>query len=162
MAHGWHQQDVSLKLDEIGWPMDRTALGKIETGTRNVTLEDFLALSAALGVEPAALLLPPEDDTDVAVTPVLNAPAWRVRSWLHGYQPVTNWDDEIDTRFFTEQVSNDEWRARRVGMVDRLRWAAYGLERAAAHPEEPETIRDALEIIVNLAQHELDALPKGH
>lgn len=157
MKHGWQQQELAEELDGIGWPMDRTAVAKIETGARNVSVEDLLALAAALGVEPSALLLPRDDYADISVTPVLNAPAWRVRAWMHGYQPVTNWDDEIETRFFNEEISDQEWLARRERVVGQLRWSAFQVEQAAAQPDAQE-MRDALELIVGYAQRALDEL----
>src|SRR5437016_5826345 len=65
--HGWQQRELADELQQLGWEgVDRTIVAKLETGRRNISVEELLTLAAALGVEPGALLLPRDDQTEVA------------------------------------------------------------------------------------------------
>ena len=78
-------RQLSERLSALGAPMLPSGITKIETGQRRVDVEELVALSAALNVSPARLLLPDvSEETLVAVTPHLRRPAWSVWQWLEG------------------------------------------------------------------------------
>lgn len=86
---GMSLQQLVIRLEELGWPISRTALGEIEAGKRHVKLDEFLAISAALNVAPPAMLLPTVDGPDVtAVTPEVTLPAFALIRWLAGDMPL--------------------------------------------------------------------------
>ncbi|CAM3224277.1 helix-turn-helix domain-containing protein [Tsukamurella hominis] len=49
---------VSERTRELGTPVHRVALGKIEAGTRDATLPELAAIAVALDMPPLALLFP--------------------------------------------------------------------------------------------------------
>ncbi|MGH7487950.1 MAG: helix-turn-helix domain-containing protein [bacterium] len=159
---GWQQRELADELVKLGWEhVDRTVVAKIETGTRKVSLENLLALAAALGVEPVALLLPRDDQVEVALTPNLLAPAWVIRAWIHGYMPLGNYalpTDRVEAdRFYAESISDQEWRARQYPLVNALRNHYISLEIAAAQADN-NAMQAILRSIVNDAQSLLEGL----
>ena len=50
---------------QLGW--NKSSLHKLENGDRNVSVDDLLALAAALHVAPAVLMIPWEDDEALTV-----------------------------------------------------------------------------------------------
>jgi transcriptional regulator with XRE-family HTH domain len=94
-ARGWTQQALVDRLAEIGYTdqqgvprIARATLAKIEDGnsTRsNASLEDVLALAAALDVSPMHLLAPHDDREALRVTDGLPpVPASLARRWIRG------------------------------------------------------------------------------
>lgn len=86
-ARGWTQQQLAERMGEIGFPINRVTIAKLESGkgrARRVTLEEVLALSAALGVAPVHLITPLDDDADVAITSRVVTSARLVRGWMRG------------------------------------------------------------------------------
>lgn len=56
--NGLTQQQVATALGEHGSRLDPTAVGRIEKGTRDVRVDELLALAAALEVSPSRLVAP--------------------------------------------------------------------------------------------------------
>lgn len=53
---GWDQRHLAERVTACGRPMSASVLGKLESGTRRVDIDDLAALAAALDVPPARLL----------------------------------------------------------------------------------------------------------
>jgi transcriptional regulator with XRE-family HTH domain len=87
---GWTQQQLADRLSELGLPMDRTTIVKLEQGKRAqlAPVDKVFALAGALGVPPLHLLVPLEDEAEVAVTPKVSLPAPVARGWIRGTQVV--------------------------------------------------------------------------
>jgi transcriptional regulator with XRE-family HTH domain len=81
---GWTQQQLADKLAEIGYPMERTAILRLEKGKRaDVRLSDVFAFALALDTWPINLIVPREDEAPVQVGGrVVTAPA--ARAWIRG------------------------------------------------------------------------------
>lgn len=84
-AKGWSLQDLADALEQIGHPIPRSGLGKLELRSRRVDVDALVALALALDVNPSALLLPSVIDasellltSSVAVSP---SAAWE---WVDG------------------------------------------------------------------------------
>jgi transcriptional regulator with XRE-family HTH domain len=64
---------------------------------RPVTVDELLALSAALNVAPVSLLVPPDDsDQPYAVTATVTASRFGVRAWIRGIGPLLDNGGLID------------------------------------------------------------------
>jgi transcriptional regulator with XRE-family HTH domain len=95
---GWTQQQLADRLAEIGYTdetgtrlLARSTLAKIEDGRgdgsgprSNASLEDVLALAAALDCSPMHLLVPRDADESVQVARHLVAPAPILGEWIAG------------------------------------------------------------------------------
>jgi transcriptional regulator with XRE-family HTH domain len=85
---GWTQQQLAERLRELGVPIDRTKVNRVETGARAVSVDDALAIAAALGVSPSVLFFPLARSELVRVTPVRVVSAEEGRRWFRGEQPL--------------------------------------------------------------------------
>src|SRR5689334_13386641 len=83
---GLNQQQIADRLEEFGVAMDQRTISKIEQGKRGISLDDAVAIAAALGSTPADLCVPSFTgiDEDVAIGPNLVWDRRRARSWLAG------------------------------------------------------------------------------
>jgi transcriptional regulator with XRE-family HTH domain len=126
---GWTQEDLARRLEEIGYPIGRETLAKIEdpTSTRaNARLEDVLALSAALDVPPVHLVVPKDDsEADVTVAAALpSVPVSTMREWFAGKGPLRHLlglslvADDVSA--FIAQLPEQELRktARAMGLTE--------------------------------------------
>ena len=83
-------RELADRLAELGRPIPTLGLSRIEKGTRRVDADDLVALAIALGVNPAALLLPrdtgPGDEIELAENfPAAAVAAWE---WSAGHYPL--------------------------------------------------------------------------
>lgn len=83
---GWSAQRLAEEMTSVGIPWDRSIVANFETGRRSgVSVEELFALADVLGVAPAHLMLPVDDEEAViAVTPTRAAKTWQAREWLRG------------------------------------------------------------------------------
>jgi transcriptional regulator with XRE-family HTH domain len=107
------QSDLVERLHDLGETQWRqTKISKIEKGqTQRISLADVIALAAALGVQPA-LLLSPDDGTEVQVTPKFRCSAADFRAWLRSDRPLWPEDDRVYKG--GKLVPDNEWRRVRV------------------------------------------------
>ena len=105
---GWTQADLAARLSEIDAGLSQPAVAKIETGGRNVSLSETLALAAALNVAPVHLFVPmsPKLSPGVAITPSLTAGSNNLRGWVRGEHPLTDADSASE---FYAEVAEAEW-----------------------------------------------------
>ncbi len=97
---GWNQQQLADRLSELGAPTDRATISKIETGDRRITLDEVFWFAYALGVSPAALMLPRSFGSRVAVTPTDSIETQQAMDWLRGAYLVSHPENESDDPFF--------------------------------------------------------------
>lgn len=94
---GWTQQALADAMDELGHPINRVTIAKIEDGkTRatNVTVEELLVFAAALDMPPSLLLLPLGTEDRVAITPTLSVHPDAAMQWFEGEEPLLVWDED--------------------------------------------------------------------
>lgn len=133
----WTQQRLSDRTRELGHPVDRATIAKIERGSRrNVALDDALALAAALNVSPVHLFAASLTGDKVAVTPELVLNSREVRQWLRGQLSL----DETDDRFYFSEVSDDEWIAQQRHGIQYLLRLTQDLVAAAADDDRDRMI----------------------
>ncbi|SDZ02548.1 Helix-turn-helix [Herbiconiux ginsengi] len=84
------QDQLSAELDQIGRPIPKASIGRIESGDRRVDIDDLMALAYALNVSPLSLLLPFPNTPYVAVSLLENGteiPAEDAWLWGLGVSP---------------------------------------------------------------------------
>lgn len=134
------QQQLADQLAEIAFPLDRSAISKIESGQRNVSIDEALAIAVALGVEPAALLFP-RTTADVRIAPKMVVSNTRAAMWFRGMHPLSDRPD-MQRRFYEER--DDGWALMQVlipGAAGLLRHAALMMSSWGA---SPAMLRDLL------------------
>lgn len=101
---GMSVPQLAERTRELGYPMHRVAIGKIESGNRLGKLDtsELLVLAKALGVEPLSLLYPDMIDGEVEVTPGVSTASVDAVKWFCGRDEDahsslrTYWDYELE------------------------------------------------------------------
>ena len=102
---GWTQTLLAGRLAQAGYRLGQTDLSRIESGRRRLSVDELVAISAALNVSPARVLdgsrLEPQPA--VTVTNAVTVPLSRFRSWIRGTMPLPAPPDwrKVSTRPWT-------------------------------------------------------------
>ena len=75
---GWTHAELSKKLDDHGWPIERSKLSRIETGDRGLDVNDLLALAAVFETSTDNLLTDPTIAMRAELLEAFN-------NWRNGY-----------------------------------------------------------------------------
>lgn len=108
---GMTLRDLSARLEELGRPLSHATISEIERGARRVDVDDLTTLAVALGVSPAALLMPPATDPIddmIELSGIKLEHAGTVWNWLTAQDP-------LDASFVPEQRDEfeiEQWRRR--------------------------------------------------
>jgi transcriptional regulator with XRE-family HTH domain len=125
---GWRLDDLATLIRHAGRPMSKTTLSQIETGGRRVDVDDLMALSHVLGVNPNALLMPAlaqADDWVVRTTGSRNVGSdWvsgrLLLEWLEGRTSIKDIVPPVNSRLTPEDWdawNRVEWERRIHGPV---------------------------------------------
>lgn len=104
-ARRWTQQQLSEAMAELGSPMDRVTIAKLERGRRQARVEELVALAAALDVSPLYLILPVRLDAKVKLAPKLTLEAIDALRWASGQGPL----DRANERTYRFQAPTVPW-----------------------------------------------------
>ena len=113
--------ELAERLGELGYDLSSGAIGELERETRRVTVDDWLALSAALGVAPIHLLVPFEDpeplnasaadvgifnpNTLLKVARNLVLAPLEARAWVRGRSLYAGLaDKDVEQRFYYDET----------------------------------------------------------
>jgi hypothetical protein len=139
------QQAVVDKLAELGVPMLKTTLSKIENAGRGVDVDELVALALALDVTPNHLLLPDRaDDEEIHLAPnktLTSAEAWH---WATYRRPL---DATAVLRHLTSNLEQ-------FGSLNR---ALNALRKAGVPLEALETYVGFLDAFETMAADEAEA-----
>lgn len=77
---------LAKRCAELGYPISRVAIGKIETNHREgkFDLAELAALAAALDIAPISLIYPTAPDAPVDMTPGQQVPTFHAIAWFSG------------------------------------------------------------------------------
>lgn len=89
-ARGLSFRRASARMDELGRPLPPLGFSRIIKGERRIDLDELVALSLLLGVNPDALLFPRHVPTDdmVELTPKVQQRVGPVWAWADGRGPL--------------------------------------------------------------------------
>lgn len=141
---GWTQKQLAEELTGLGLPTARTTIVQIERGGTRASrapLEEIMALALALSVAPVHLLVPIENETDVALTPTRTVHAKIARAWVRGIYLF----DDADPLAFMAELPEEELHAfvrdylRSQRLADSGPVAGSGARKLAnlLHGDEP-------------------------
>jgi hypothetical protein len=74
---------LATRTGELGYPIHRTAIKKIESGERVVTVPELMILAAALGTTPMAFLVA-DADAKVEILPGIDVAGAEAAGWFTG------------------------------------------------------------------------------
>lgn len=103
-------QELADKVKELGGRLDRAAISKIESKTRNVSLDEALLLAAALDVAPVHLFVALDTNVLMEIAPKVDpVPAGDAREWVRGRRPLPTTNEKT---YRTAWIPEDEWEQR--------------------------------------------------
>lgn len=104
--HGWTQEQLAAALNALGAQTDRAAVAKVETGHRDLRLEETVQYAIALDVALVHLLVDPDSDEDVQLGPNLTAKPHELRTWIRGHREL---HPVQDPRFYFAAMPREDW-----------------------------------------------------
>jgi transcriptional regulator with XRE-family HTH domain len=144
-------------------PLASVAINEIENGARRVDVDDLIALAAALGVNPNALLMPDKvgEDYDVELSGIGTINSTRAWEWARGYAPVDQADRDVSAEpesdvsraAFRMRIEPRSLPPRRAVIADRTKWIQEQTVQLAMDLQGAGSERDAAGI-----KRQLDAL----
>lgn len=136
-------QELSDRCSELGYPIARSVLSKLEKGHRqSVTVDELLVLAAALHVPPALLLFPLGRSQTAEPLPGYSVHPMDAIRWLSGDLPLTgdgpdySGRDQPLTLYSLHRYEVEEWPQHQ----QRLSAATAEL-RSARTPKEQRDAR---------------------
>lgn len=134
-------QQLADRVQELGGRLDRAAISKIESRSRNVSLDEAFLLAVALGVAPVHLFLPRDDGARVALTPALDdVSSVAAREWLRGQEQLPG----LAEKAYRTEVPDSEWERTRQPSPRELA-AANAVERAGRRVRVARKVLDMLQ-----------------
>lgn len=85
-ARGWSAVQLAARTAELGYPITRSTIAKIEGAHRGGRLDvaEVVALAAALEVPPVQLVCPGLPDDELEVLPGVMVSSWQALRWFTG------------------------------------------------------------------------------
>lgn len=95
-GRGLTTRDLSERLEEVGHPLDQSAISRVEGQRRRVDVEDLVGFALALNTSPSFLLAAvgpdpldmEEDEPLIALTPRVRVSAYFAGEWCRGRLPI--------------------------------------------------------------------------
>lgn len=149
----WSQDDLASQLKRQGVELGQASIARLESGPRHITVDEALALAAALGVNPLYLLSGDFTNEPVPVTPKLGN-VWpnAMRFWFAGNLPLPGTDE----RSYFELIPDEELIARQLRGIGHLRASLDHFIRAL----KDKDTREAL-YALRLIRAEIDRQQEG-
>lgn len=97
-ARGLSLRALAEKLNQNGQGLNPDGLNRAEKGTRQVTVDELVALAAALDVAPNGLLFPVDARGVVDVTGIGPVSVEELWEWADGRAPLSNGPDPEGSR----------------------------------------------------------------
>lgn len=142
--HGWSTQKLADRITELGGDLSRTAITKIETGRRDVKLDEAMLLAVALDVSPSYFFVPVRRGETVSLTPNLTVTASEARYFVKGSKPLPGQDPYIFRSEVNEELVEDRefWQQARTAEE-----RANELLAQAEEDNDPKELQAALDVL---------------
>lgn len=116
-------QVIADRCAELGLPLDRAVIAKLEKGLRQtVTIGELMVFAEALGVPPVLLLFPLGEEESVEVLPGRLTDTWSALKWFSGQG-----DASADHR--QSDLPTQLWEAHEVATVTWFEAADYMIKQ---------------------------------
>jgi transcriptional regulator with XRE-family HTH domain len=138
-ALGLTGQKLGERTRELGYPISRVTVGKIETNTRlgKLDVADLFVLAAALQIPPALLLWPSYPVGSVEALPGLPTSVTTCREWVCGDAPLPmKMDPSEDVSGVVGRPNQGVGLIGAVASLDGARHNIANFRRAAAAGDE--------------------------
>lgn len=128
---------------ELGMPLDRSVIAKLERGTRqSLTVAELLVLARALNVPPLLLALPIGTEAQTEVLPGVSVDTWQAAQWFTGHDAFPADVAAIDGDDWSDGSDVEQWRQ---GAVPVILWRQHAelVERWRQAVQDAAAIRRA-------------------
>lgn len=135
---GLTAQQLAERCRELGAPIHRTTITKIENGRPRFDLGELILLAAALSTSPVVLVYPGPYDTETNVLPRQLAMEFDAAQWFSGrgyYRPIDADEPDVEEN----QAAEREWSAG-VSSLTSARSLAYAAQEKAAQTRTREIV----------------------
>lgn len=144
-------QALADRCAELGHPLDRSVIAKLEKGHRHtVTVADVLIIATALGVSPLELIYPIGEDDTTEALPGKPRPTWATVRWLTGWaafptpdtratgNPLVG-DDDDNRRWMADRTLPLPMHLEHDGLLLEVERQTYRVSviRARIDPQDP-------------------------
>jgi transcriptional regulator with XRE-family HTH domain len=103
-------QGLADRCAELGLPLDRAVIAKLEKGLRQtITVGEVLVLAKALGVPPLLLVFPVGQQALTEALPGRAVPTWNAAKWFAGDDPLFREHHEELGIWLTDPEDADAW-----------------------------------------------------
>jgi transcriptional regulator with XRE-family HTH domain len=148
---------LAARTEDLGCPIHRVGITKIEAGERALTVPELMVIAAALGTTPLALIFPSPVIESIEVLPGKNLSTIEAVGWFTGSSDIT-----------PEGVAHDHnsaWRVQKIQRINQidhlLALQRENLLQADAGPtifSMPEALRERMAAAADLAKDLIDGL----
>ncbi|MBN7402838.1 helix-turn-helix transcriptional regulator [Mycobacteroides abscessus subsp. abscessus] len=138
---------LSASCAEYGTPVHRVAISKIETGDRDVTLPELVAIAAALETPPLALLFP-DVLVPIQLFPGLEVVGTEALGWFSGLGTDSPFYASIDHGppellwVYQPQIPVESWSIRLVQIEEAIKAQLHHLHRMESTAVESPLLSD--------------------
>ena len=125
---------LSARCGELGLPIDRNVIAKLENGHRNsVTADEVYVLAAALGVAPVVLLFGAGTEETAEILPGQHVPSFAATEWFSGAAPLPSPGVTQGRRGWVSEPLSlyRDYEGNRAGEMSCLALAAEVAQQAA-------------------------------
>jgi transcriptional regulator with XRE-family HTH domain len=91
----WSMEELSKRLKELGLKLNASQIAKIETGSRDISLDEAIAIGVALWVSPLHLFIPTDEGPPVSLTPNFTKDRTDARAWVRGSLPLSTNEEDV-------------------------------------------------------------------
>jgi transcriptional regulator with XRE-family HTH domain len=138
---------LAARTAELGYPIHRVAISKLESGERDITVPELVILAAALNTVPLALLLPGTADEEIAILPDSAMTGAAAIGWFTGTTSST-----------PDGVTRDRSATSRLDLTMRLNEVNEHLETQERNLLNTELSLETFEMADGLREHQRDRL----
>ena len=128
------QTALAQRMTDVGRPLDKAAVLRIENGERRLSLDEAIAFASVLNAVPANMLTPPDDEF-LAVTDNVAIDGEALRSWLVTGSALPGWPQHMpgtpEDRLRLDALLEDRVAAYAQALVDADRAADLAGTKAA-------------------------------
>ncbi|WP_268959427.1 helix-turn-helix domain-containing protein [Nonomuraea antri] len=144
-------QALADRCGELGLPMDRSVIAKLEKGLRqSITIPELIVLAKALDVAPVRLLFPLEEQGKVEILPGREVPTWRAAEWFDGSD-----DDALEAKGWDPHtwrspdpiVMAFRWHRRHLESWSAMQKLLAGQRKEAKEATDPDMKRGLTEVV---------------
>jgi transcriptional regulator with XRE-family HTH domain len=150
-------QALADRCAELGLPLGRPTISKLEKGLRQtITVDEVLVLAAALEVAPLLLLFPVGAEETVEVLPGVAVPVFPAARWFTGEQPWPDGTDEAAEAWWRTSFPVVAFRDH-ARLANDHRFALRGAQNSRQRADRAESEAEAKAYIQSAEGHERTA-----